>query len=198
MTKRTAKAKAEATQTPVEAPAATLEMIPVEAAAETPTEAAPLAETPTEAAPEGVTIEVTEDSPAETPTEDQSVKDAEEAYGQSRLKDILAEGLDGFITECRQGLEPAVAQAIFGALLKVKPKAKAADLPTLAKSTCENPTRRVWDIADAAMLAIGKIPSRGEVVKAAVDAGVSTGTARTQFQCWYSARKPEFVAKGWL
>lgn len=176
---------------PTEAPA------PIEEeAAEIPTESASeAAEAPTEEpAPEVITVETEAPKLNE---EEQSIIDAETKYGHDRLKDILVD-LDTFVEELRGGVEPAVARAIFAGLLKVPAKHSVASTPKVPKSTCENPTRRVWDIADEAMNRLDAIPSRQEVVTLAIEAGVSTGTARTQFQCWYSARKPEFVKKGWL
>ena len=194
-TSKKIKAAAIATEEiPAEIPTQTLPTIEVIEVPDAPEEAA---EAPTEEAP-AATIE---EEPAATSSEEPDIIKAEENYGHSRLKDLLAEGLDAFLDECRQGLEPAVATAIYGNLLKVgtrKVGTPKADIPHNPKSTCANPTRKVWDIADAATAKLENIPSRGDVVKEAIAAGVSTGTARTQFQCWYTARKPEFIKKGWL
>lgn len=49
-------------------------------------------------------------------------------------------------------------------------------------STCERPTKKVWDIADAMPKA-----SRKEVMAECVAQGIAYGTARTQYQAWFKA-----------
>lgn len=51
-------------------------------------------------------------------------------------------------------------------------------------STTEKPTKKVWSIAESMPGA-----SRKEVVQACIDAGIGAGTARTQYQAWFSAMK---------
>lgn len=51
-------------------------------------------------------------------------------------------------------------------------------------STCENPTRLVWVIADEM-----KGARRKDVIAACVDKGVAYNTARTQYQLWFTATK---------
>lgn len=62
-------------------------------------------------------------------------------------------------------------------------------------STCERPTKRVWDIADSMPEA-----SRKEVIAACVAAGIAYGTSRTQYQHWFkqkneSATEPRAMVK---
>ena len=49
-------------------------------------------------------------------------------------------------------------------------------------STCERPTKKVWDIADSMPKA-----SRKEVMAECVAQGIAYGTARTQYQAWFKA-----------
>lgn len=49
-------------------------------------------------------------------------------------------------------------------------------------STCERPTKRVWDIADSMPKA-----SRKEVMAECVRQGIAYGTSRTQYQAWFKA-----------
>jgi hypothetical protein len=49
-------------------------------------------------------------------------------------------------------------------------------------STCERPTKKVWNIADAMPKA-----SRKEVMAECVRQGIAYGTARTQYQAWFKA-----------
>lgn len=51
-------------------------------------------------------------------------------------------------------------------------------------SSAEGPTKRVWTIADSMPGA-----KRKEVIEACRQAGVAFGTARTQYQKWFSAQK---------
>lgn len=61
------------------------------------------------------------------------------------------------------------------------------------KSSCENPVKKVWDLADLYLAEAKKQgldkPKRGEVIAAAEAQGVATHTARTQYQHWYKAHK---------
>lgn len=127
-----------------------------------------------------------------------TLADSEARYGAARMKELLAEGIDTFASELKDGVEDAVARAIFAALLTHSGRKPGVPHPRILKSTCESPVRVVWEIADAALARIGGLPKRSEIVKAAEEAGVATGTARTQHQEWFKARKPEFIAKGWL
>jgi hypothetical protein len=56
--------------------------------------------------------------------------------------------------------------------------------PRVLKSTTEGPTKRVWAIADTM-----KGAKRKDVVQACVEAGIATGTARTQYQKWLAASR---------
>lgn len=49
-------------------------------------------------------------------------------------------------------------------------------------SSCERPTKRVWDIADSMPKA-----SRKEVMAECVRQGIAYGTSRTQYQAWFKA-----------
>lgn len=51
-------------------------------------------------------------------------------------------------------------------------------------SSTEKPTKKVWAIASEMP---GK--SRKEVIEACIAAGIGAGTARTQYQAWFSAMK---------
>lgn len=54
-------------------------------------------------------------------------------------------------------------------------------------STAEKPTTLVWIIADS-MIEGGTLAPRKEVIAACLKAGITYGTARTQYQAWFSAR----------
>ncbi len=56
--------------------------------------------------------------------------------------------------------------------------------PRVLKSTVEGPTKRVWSIADGMPGA-----KRQDVVQACIEAGIATGTARTQYQKWFAASR---------
>ena len=127
-----------------------------------------------------------------------SLADSEALYGAARMKEMLAEGIESFVSEPKLGCEDAVARAIFSALLVHPGRKTGVTRPRILKSTCKNPVRVVWEIADAALARIGGLPRRCDIVKYAEEAGVATGTARTQHQEWFKARRQEFVAKGWI
>lgn len=59
---------------------------------------------------------------------------------------------------------------------------KGAGQSFLRSSTCDRPTKRVWDIADSMPKA-----SRKEVMAECVRQGIAYGTSRTQYQAWFKA-----------
>lgn len=76
---------------------------------------------------------------------------------------------------------------------KAKPAAKAAPKQGVfkvvngrARSVVDGPVALVWNLAEK-MTAKGA--TRGEVVAAAIDKGVTPNTARTQYQYWFTASK---------
>lgn len=81
---------------------------------------------------------------------------------------------------CGEEFGPAVAKAA--------PKAEASEgrIPFGRLSTCEKPTKAVWNIADE-MKAANPAITRKEVVAECIRRGVAPGTARTQFQAWFKA-----------
>lgn len=56
------------------------------------------------------------------------------------------------------------------------------------KSAIEKPVKRVWAIADE-MIAENPEVTRAEVQAECVRRGIASGTARTQYQAWFSARR---------
>lgn len=56
------------------------------------------------------------------------------------------------------------------------------------KSAVEKPVKRVWAIADE-MLAANPDVTRAQVQAECVKRGIASGTARTQYQAWFSARR---------
>jgi hypothetical protein len=56
------------------------------------------------------------------------------------------------------------------------------------KSAVEKPVNRVWAIADE-MLAANPEVTRAQVQAECVKRGIASGTARTQYQAWFSARR---------
>ena len=127
-----------------------------------------------------------------------SPADAEKLYGAARLKEMLAEGADNFAAELKGGVEDAVARAIFAAMFARPGQRGVGHKIRVLKSTIESPVQAVWNLADEMSARCGGVPKRHEVITAAEEMGVASGTARTQHQSWFKARKPEFVAKGWL
>lgn len=71
----------------------------------------------------------------------------------------------------------------FGAPVKAKAKTGKTFVIT-EKSTCDSPTKKVWEVADS-------MPgeSRKMVIAACVEVGVAYSTARTQYQHWFRAQK---------
>lgn len=117
-----------------------------------------------------------------------SIEEAEAGYGKERLSDLLKDR-DLFLAECKAGLEPAVAEALFARISNAggpsAPRSvKNGSIPYLGRSTCKDPVHTVWEIAASMPGA-----ARAEVVTACVVAGVATSTAHTQFQAWRSAGK---------
>jgi hypothetical protein len=51
-------------------------------------------------------------------------------------------------------------------------------------------TKQVWVIADSLIDKEGQLPTRADVVKACVEAGIKRGTAGTQFSKWKKNREP--------
>lgn len=70
--------------------------------------------------------------------------------------------------------------------LGVEPKAPRKPTYVAEVSTAEGPTKRVWAIADS-------MPgsTRKQVIDACREAGIAFGTARTQYQKWFTANKVE-------
>jgi hypothetical protein len=58
----------------------------------------------------------------------------------------------------------------------------------LKKSTVENPTKLVWEIADQ-MSFLNPEVRRCDVVRACINAGIATHTAKTQYQRWFTAKR---------
>ena len=58
----------------------------------------------------------------------------------------------------------------------------------IRQSTVEKPVKRVWAIADE-MIAANPSVTRKEVQAECVRRGIASGTARTQYQAWSTARK---------
>ena len=137
----------------------------------------------------------TEAATIEEPAANEVVVDpaeAEKAYGQQRLADLLNDR-DAFLAECRAGLEPAVAEALFAKAHHTgvyRPSGKGSSIPYLAKSTCDSPVAKVWELA-AAMKGL----PRKEVITACVLAGVATSTAHTQYQSFLAAGKKSVLVK---
>lgn len=129
-----------------------------------------------------------EEPSAEPEVAPPSIEETEAAYGLERLADLLKDR-DLFLAECKAGLEPAVAEALYALVTNAGGPAmnrsvKAKNVPYLGRSTCKDPVRTVWEIASTMPGA-----SRQEVVTACVHAGVATSTAHTQFQAWRTAGK---------
>ncbi|MCK9513560.1 MAG: hypothetical protein M0R28_20360 [Pigmentiphaga sp.] len=66
----------------------------------------------------------------------------------------------------------------------VEPKAPRKPAYVAETSTVEGPTKRVWAIADSMTGA-----TRKQVIDACREAGIAFGTARTQYQKWFTANK---------
>lgn len=86
-----------------------------------------------------------------------------------------AEGMD--MTDVPVTSEPADLNGPELGKTEVAPEAPAA--PAVIR-----PTKRVWAIADSM-----KGAARKEVIAACVAEGINAGTARTQYQHWFSANK---------
>lgn len=69
-------------------------------------------------------------------------------------------------------------------VLGVEPKAPRKPAYVAETSTVEGPTKRVWTIADSMPGA-----TRKQVIDACREAGIAFGTARTQYQKWFTANK---------
>lgn len=67
-----------------------------------------------------------------------------------------------------------------------EPKVKKPSGYIRGVSTALGPTKMVWAIADS-MIVDGVRAARKDVLKACQDAGITYGTARTQYQQWLSA-----------
>lgn len=146
----------------------------------------------------GAAASINPDDIVENTPVDPSPADAEKLYGAARLKEMLAEGADNFAAELKGGVEDAVARAIFAAMFARPGQRGVGHKIRVLKSTIESPVKAVWDLCDEMSARCAGIPKRHEVITAAEEMGVASGTARTQHQSWFKARKPEFVAKGWL
>lgn len=68
---------------------------------------------------------------------------------------------------------------------KFKGKGEPA-IPVVHSSNVDSPCKRVWEMA-------ASMPdsSRKDVIAACVEQGIATATARTQYQRWYRAGKPD-------
>lgn len=65
-------------------------------------------------------------------------------------------------------------------------------------SSCEKPTKKVWHIADAMVIAAKEaglpFPKRKDVVEECVRQGIAYGTSRTQFQHWFKCYNDSVAA----
>lgn len=73
---------------------------------------------------------------------------------------------------------------------KAKTKASAADTEILRESSCDNPVKTVWAIADSM-----KNAKRKDVLAACEAKGIAFYTARTQYQLWKAKFKELAAAK---
>lgn len=145
---------------------------------------------PSEISPAGSVAGVEETEVEAPATEDAApagIEDAEAKYGLERLNDLLTSP-ETFLAELRQGVEPAVAEAIYAHVIAAKQgktkRTYSSNVPHLARSTCKDPVAKVWEIAASMPGA-----QRKDVIVACVLAGVATSTAHTQYQAWKAAGK---------
>lgn len=76
--------------------------------------------------------------------------------------------------------------------LEPKKPETPATKPWIRESSVEKPTKLVWVIADKMVADAEKAgqpaPTRAQVQAACVEAGIASGTARTQYQHWFKMR----------
>ena len=139
----------------------------------------------------------TDEKPAEDPTE-ATPADVEAAYGKQALADLLKDQ-EGFVVALSEGIEPAIADAIYAALIRPTRKGRASEnIPVIRTSTIDSPCKAAWELYSQMEAEINGIPNRALAISKAVALGIATGTARTQFQEWSKAKAPEWLKKGWL
>lgn len=125
------------------------------------------------------------------PSEEQAIKAAEFAGNAQKAEEELDEG--------HKDMPSPTAEEWTAMNKAAEEKANQAAATSgkpgkewVRASSIEKPTKAVWHIADemmAAAAAAGKeAPSRKDVQAECVRRGIASGTARTQYQAWKTAR----------
>lgn len=147
---------------------------------------------PTEIAIEETGTLPPDEEPEPTPA------DLESSYGKQALADLVKDE-EAFYLALQEGIEPAVATAIYQALIRPHGTHKARPTqPKIRQSTVDSPCKFCWDLYSELEAKLQGIPPRTEATEKAIASGVATGTARTQYQEWSRAKAPEWLKKGWI